>query len=104
MNLYTEPTGYEKTIISDLQGAWENLRDAVASNAGFKEWDRILFHVDEAMSWESVRDLQRMHSTFIVIRNLAAKSEIPDTLANWIKEVSMILEDVLKRIANGERL
>jgi hypothetical protein len=30
MSFYTEPTGYEKTIMSDLQGAWENLRAAVA--------------------------------------------------------------------------
>ena len=80
------------------------MRDAVAEDAGFEEWKRILFHVDEAMSWECARDLQRMHSTFMVIRNLAAKSEIPDTLAHWTQEVSMILGDVLKRIANGERL
>lgn len=26
----TEPTGYEKTILSDLQGAWQCLRQDVA--------------------------------------------------------------------------
>jgi hypothetical protein len=104
MNFYTEPTGYEKTIISDLQGAWENLREAVVDDAGFEEWERILFHIDEAMSWESVRDIERMQSTFMVIRNIAVKAKIPDTLTHWLQEVSMILDNVLKRIANGERL
>jgi hypothetical protein len=104
MNFYTEPTGYEKTILSDLQGAWENLREVVVKNAGFEEWDRILFHIDEAMSWESVRNIERMHSTFMVIHNIAAKAEIPKSLAHWIQEVSLILDNVLKRMANGERL
>jgi len=36
MSFYTKPTGYEKTIVSDLQGAWQNLREAVVENAGFK--------------------------------------------------------------------
>ena len=29
MGFYQEPTAYEKTILSDLQGAWEVLRDEV---------------------------------------------------------------------------
>ena len=104
MNFYTEKAGYEKTILSDLQGAWENLRSAIADNAGFEKWDRILFHVDEAMSWESVRDLQRMHSTFMVIRNIAAQTSIPGEVEHWIQAVSTIMNDALERIANGERL
>jgi hypothetical protein len=34
MTFITEPTGYEKTAISDLQGSWHNLRDAVVENLG----------------------------------------------------------------------
>lgn len=29
MSFKIEPTGYAKTALSDLQGAWGNLRDAV---------------------------------------------------------------------------
>jgi len=29
MSFYQEPTHYEKTILSDLQGAWEVLKDEV---------------------------------------------------------------------------
>ena len=104
MSFYTEPSGYQKTIVSDLQGAWGNLREAGVENAGFEDWDRILFHVDEAMSWESVRDLDRMKSTLTVIRNIAAQTEIPDAPAHWIQEVSSILDKVLEKIRNGERL
>ena len=43
--LFTEePTGYEKTILSDLQGAWILLRESVVDTAGFEGWDRVLFH------------------------------------------------------------
>jgi hypothetical protein len=104
MSFYTEPSGYQKTIVSDLQGAWQNLREAVVDNAGFEDWDRILFHVDEAMSWDSVRDIDRMQSTLTVIRNIAAQTDIPDEPAHWIQEVSSILDKVLEKIRNGIRL
>jgi hypothetical protein len=29
MSFFTEPSGYEKTILSDLQGAWLLLREAI---------------------------------------------------------------------------
>jgi hypothetical protein len=104
MSFYTEPTGYQKTIVSDLQGAWENLREAVAENPGFKDWDRLLFHIDEAMSWESVRDLDRMKAALTMIRNIAAQADIPDEPAYWIQQVSSILDKVLEKIRGGERL
>ena len=62
MAFKTEPTGYEKTILSDLQGAWDVLRESVVNSAGFEGWDRALFHIDEAMSWETVRNLRLMPS------------------------------------------
>jgi len=36
--------------------------------------DKLLFHIDEAMSWESVRNLARMKTTFILIRNIALQA------------------------------
>jgi len=104
MSFYTEPTDYQKTIVSDLQGAWGNLREAVAENPGFENWDRLLFHIDDAMSWESVRDLDRMKAAFTVIRNIAAQTDIPDEPAYWIQQVSSILDKVLEKIRGGERL
>jgi len=41
MPFFTEPDHYEKTILSDLQGAWEVLRAAVVDHAGFPNWERF---------------------------------------------------------------
>jgi len=60
MAFSTERTGYEKTILSDLQGAWTVLRESVVDTKRFDGWDRVLFHIEEAMSWETVRNLNRM--------------------------------------------
>jgi hypothetical protein len=66
MGFDTEPTGYEKTILSDLQGAWQCLRRELAENPGFDGWERALLHTDEAMSWESVRNLRQMQRTLLL--------------------------------------
>lgn len=100
----TEPTCYEKTILSDLQGAWSVLRSTVAENAGFPSWDKMIFHIDEAMSWESVRErrLDRMRSTLVLVRNLAVQSSVTQEIMESIDEVSDILNEVLKEIDSGK--
>jgi hypothetical protein len=47
MAFITEPSGYEKTAISDLQGSWSNLRYAVVENFGFTDSDKLIVHIDE---------------------------------------------------------
>lgn len=70
MVLTQVPTGYEKTLLSELQGAWRVLRASVIDAAGFEGWERVLFHLDEAMSWEAVINLKRMPPQLLLIRNL----------------------------------
>jgi hypothetical protein len=77
MSFETEPTGYAKTVLSELQGAWQVLRNEVAEQAGFPGWNRALFHIDEAMSWESVRNLQNMHKSLVLVRHLLGRDEVP---------------------------
>jgi hypothetical protein len=91
----TEPNGYEKTILSDLQGAWILFRQSVVDTGGFKNWDRVLFHTDEAMSWETVRNLDRMPSLVLIIRNLCVESGISDDVMLNLEEVANILEETL---------
>ena len=98
----TEPTGYEKTAISDLQGAWVNLRDAVVENFGFPGSERLLFHIDEAMSWESVRNLKKMESTLLLIQNIATQTGSPEEVTVGIEDVRQCLRDVFEAIAEGE--
>jgi len=96
MSFKTEPTGYEKTIFSDLQGAWTNFREAVVENAGFPEWEKVLFHTEEAMSWEAVRNLKLMPPLVLVIRNLCVQGDAPEDVLTWLNEIHELLEEVLE--------
>ncbi len=102
MGFNTEPTGYEKTAISDLQGAWENLRSAVIEKFGFPDSDKLLFHINEAMSWESVRNLKKMESTLLLVQNIVMQTESPEEVIEWLDDVRQSFAGALEAIAEGE--
>ena len=104
MTFFTEPAGYEKTILSDLKGAWECLRDAVVEQAGFTGWERVLFHIDEATSWETVRHLERMEPLVVLIRNLAVQGQAAEEVLELLEEVNDILREVYKALRQGRLL
>ena len=95
-----EPRGYEKTILSDLQGAWSLLRDSVVDAVGFEGWDRAIFHIDEAMSWETVRNLKRMPPLLLIIRNICTQGKAPQEVLEKIQELDIIIKEVLSEIPN----
>jgi len=95
MAFIVEQTGYEKTILSDLQGAWIFLRDSVADSDGFDNAARVLFHIDEAMSWETVRNLDRMPPLLLIISNLCRQGDAPEEVMACVGEVNNILHEVL---------
>ena len=47
----------------------------------FPAHDKLLYHIDEGMSWECVRDLQRMRKALLLVRNLVAQHEVPSEIA-----------------------
>jgi hypothetical protein len=96
MNFFAEPTCYEKTILSDLQGAWECLRTTVTQQVGFEGLDKMLFHIDEAMSWETVRHLERMEPLLVLIRNLAVQGHAPLDVMDEIDNIAEVLGEVMK--------
>ncbi len=102
MAFITEPTGYEKTAFSELQGSWSNLRRAVVDNFGFSDSDKLLFHIDEAMSWESVRNLKEMKSTLLLVQNIIAQTESPEEVIEWVNDVRGSLEETFEAIAEGK--
>lgn len=104
MTFFTEPDHYEKTILSDLQGAWGCLRSEVVKHAGFLNWDRLLFHIDEVMSWETVRHLERMEPLLRLIRNLAAQGEAPEEITEAIEDIAEILQEVRQDLKQGKSL
>lgn len=95
---FTEPPGYEKTILSDLQGSWGWLRETVVENTGFEGWDRVVFHIDEAMSWETVRHLERMEPLVVLIRNLAIQGNAPEGVIEQINEIEELLKEVYQTV------
>ena len=102
MSFIQEPTYYQKTALSDLQGSWALLRDTVVSNFNFENADKLLFHIDEAMSWESVRNLTRMKATFILIRNIALQSKAPKAVLEATDQVQDDLDETMQALAAGE--
>jgi hypothetical protein len=96
MAFQIEPTGYEKTVLSDLQGAWIVLRESVANSARFEGCDRVLFHIDEAMSWETVRNLRQMTPLLLIIRNLCIQGKAPDEVIQYIDDANDILTETLE--------
>ncbi len=102
MSFETEPTGYEKTILSELQGAWQVLRDEVAEQAGFPGWDRALFHIDEAMSWESVRNLQTMHKSLVLVRNILGQEGVPEIVNEHLEVVNDLMTETLQALKEGD--
>ena len=102
MGFETESTGYEKNALSDLQGSWGNLRRAVVEHFGFPNSDKLLFHIDEAMSWESVRNLKQMKATLLLVQNIVAQTESPNEVIEWVDDVRESLEETFKAIAEGK--
>ena len=104
MNFYQEPTHYEKTILSDLQGAWEVLRDEVIKEQASKDCSQLLFHINEAMNWESVRNLKHMKNTFVLVQSIAQQIYVSDEIMELIEEVRDALYEVLNEIQHGKIL
>ena len=104
MPFFTEPDHYEKTILSDLQGAWQVLRAEVVDHADFPNWERVLFHTDEAMSWETVRRLERMEPLLLLIRNLAVQGDAPTEVLQLIEDIAEILQEVQRDLKQGKPL
>jgi hypothetical protein len=97
-----EPDGYEKTLLSDLQGSWQNPRNAVVEHAGFTGWERVLLHIDEGMSRESVRNLRYMSQCLLLVRNLIMQGAAPDEVAFWLEDVSRVMVTALRALGRGE--
>ncbi|MBT8126994.1 MAG: hypothetical protein KJP15_05880 [Gammaproteobacteria bacterium] len=102
MAIEKEPSSYEKSVLSELQGAWHNLRDEVAEQAGFPGWERALFHIDEAMSWESVRNLQNMHKSLVLVRNLLGQDGVPEIVNEYLDVVNDLMNETFQALKEGE--
>uniref|UniRef100_I2PWW7 Uncharacterized protein n=1 Tax=Desulfovibrio sp. U5L TaxID=596152 RepID=I2PWW7_9BACT len=96
MYFYTEQTPYEKTSLHGLQGAWENFKHTFLCLHPFSGSDRIIFHLNEAMSWEMVRDLKKMKDVYLLIRNMCLKSEKAEELNEDLEEITKCLDEAVE--------
>ena len=96
MSFHTEQTAFTKTILSDLQGAWSLFRETVLENVGFDGWERVIFQTDEAMSWETVRNLQLMPPLVLTIRNICIQGNAPDEVVQTLNQLQKLLEETLE--------
>lgn len=101
MAFTSEPIAYEKTALADLQGAWITSRATVVSAFGFPDADKPLFYIDEAMSRESVRNLDAMKVTLVLIRHLAIQARAPSEVLDGIDEVQDCFDEAVAAIADG---
>ena len=95
MKLSIEPNQCMYGIFSALETAWSRLRDAVLSLPQDELQCRLLFHMDEAMSWESVRDLSRMKKAFLLIKHHLQQARV---LGDWIElmeDIEILLHDIV---------
>lgn len=80
-----------------------NLREEVVAQSGFPDSERLLFHIDEGMSWERVRDLKSMKETLLLVHNIAARSALTE-VNECVAAVMERLDEVFIAIAEGEKL
>jgi predicted metalloprotease len=95
MSFIQEQTGYQKTILSDLQGAWSNLLDQVLQLEPSDETKSIVFQIHEATSWESVRYLTHMRNVFIVIRNKITKVTSEESIESTLEDLAELLDEAI---------
>ena len=62
----------------------------------------MLFHIDEAMSWETVRNLQAMKPLMTLIRNIALQAKVTEDIDQAIEDMAEILDEVLQTHDTGK--
>jgi len=102
MSFFTEPEGFTKTILSDLQGAWDVLRQEVVDSKELECAPKVIFLIDEATSWETVRNLKNMKPFLTLIRNIATQGHATDEIMLAIKDITEILNEVYQLKSNKE--
>ena len=100
----TEPGGYAKGILSDLQGAWSVLRQAIVDSGGFDGADRALIHIDEATSWEVVRRLEQMPPLLLLVRNICMQGNAPAEVLEGIEILTDVMNEVQSDLQAGKVL
>jgi hypothetical protein len=71
-------------------------------HTGFAGWDRALLPIDEAMCWESVRNLQYMNRCLRLVRNVLMQGKAPEEVALCLDEVNRLMDETVQLLREGE--
>ena len=72
------------------------LRDEVIKEHSGKDCSQLLFHINEAMSWESVRNLKHMKNTFVLVQSIAQQINVSEEIIELIENCKRYLERSFK--------
>ena len=74
----------------------------MVGHAGFSDWERVLFHIDEGMSWESVRNLRYMRKYLLLVHNILIQGEVPNDVTSCLGELNGLMDEALLALKEGE--
>lgn len=58
------------------------------------------FHIDEAMSSETIRNLKRMPPILLIVRNICIQGKAPQAVLENIRELDELLKEVQSEFHN----
>ncbi len=61
----------------------------------------MLFQIDEAMSWELVRNLQRMKSILLMSQNISMQTDTRIEVSGLLEDAGQCLEEAIAEIIEG---
>ena len=56
------------------------------------------------MSWESVRNLNQMKNTFVLVQSIAQQINVPDEIMGLIEDVRDVLYEIVNEMQHGKLL
>lgn len=81
-----------------------HLSRAKARSYWFPGLGPVVFHIDEAMSWETVRHLERMEPLLVLIRNRAVQGQAPEEIMAALEDIMDIFQEVQQDLKQGKPL
>ena len=99
-----ESTTYLESILSDLKITLSCLRDTIFKLPVSNIRDRLLFHINEAMNLDSVRDLPRIQYAFLSIKNIVQQENMTGELLDFIDDIYVLLDEVFEAVHAGKKL
>lgn len=91
-------------IYSELESAWLCLEEAIFDLPDSKNKFQLLHLIDQGMSWESVRNVEKMREAITHLYNIIRLDISDPEVHYWINAVRRFFYDIIARLKKGECL